>query len=108
MRLPATPGCSTRSESPQTVAAQGAQAPCRSRAAPLSTWGTFPLRAEHGAPCRRAGESGKVIAVNKKGSKLTVEEKRIHLIAVGCANPDCPSPSQPTQACPVTALRAAP
>ena len=73
MRLPATPGCSTRSESPQTVAAQGAQAPCRSRAAPLSTWGTFPLRAEHGAPCRRAGESGKVIAVNKKGSKLTVE-----------------------------------
>ena len=41
-------------------------------------------------------------------SKLTVEEKRIHLIALGCAHPDCPSPSQPTQACPVTALLAAP
>ena len=76
MRLAATP--STQSGRPQTAAAEGACAQAaRRRAAHAPHRGAHvaPSRCALSprAPCRLAGESGKVIAVDKKGSKLTVE-----------------------------------
>ena len=71
MRLAATP--STQSGRPQTVAAEEARAQATPGAVPLTHGAPSRCALSPRAPCRLAGETGKVIAVNKKGSKLTVE-----------------------------------